>query len=200
MCGVAAVQQFGPADATASHNASGRGPEPRPRGCALHPQILPPLTLLCSGYLAVPLAEYAANIKAIASKLRAAGASVLIVTPPPVNDAGGRFADGARSNARAGAYAAAALGVARDMGLPAVDLHSAIQVPRLHSCGRAGSTRRRLRPGHAPVLASLHLTGSPITPLTPRSSGCVCFPHTTPSPHPRLPTTMRRRSPSGARA
>lgn len=75
-----------------------------------------------SGFLSVPLEEYAHNLRTITTRLRAAGIAPLIVTPPPVNDQDGHFTEGARSNAHAGAYADAAVGVAKAMGLPHLDI------------------------------------------------------------------------------
>lgn len=75
----------------------------------------------------MPVDEYAANLKAIAARFRAAGVAPLIIAPPPVNDEDGHFADGARSNARAGEYAAAAVAAAREIGAPVVDLWTRVQ-------------------------------------------------------------------------
>jgi hypothetical protein len=76
----------------------------------------------------VPLAEYTENLKTIIAKLRNAGVSnILLMTPPPVDDTNGKFPDGARSLARAGQYADAALGVAKALGLPSVDIWRGVQ-------------------------------------------------------------------------
>ena len=77
----------------------------------------------------MPIQEYTENLKNIVAKLRNSGISnILLMTPPPVDDTNGKFADGARSLARAGQYADAAIGVAKSLGLPYVDIWRGVQV------------------------------------------------------------------------
>lgn len=83
-------------------------------------------------YMTVPPARYAANLKRIATDLKAAGVQhVLIVTPPPVDDAKRAAANPAgvadRRFALTARYAAAAMGAARELALPALDMFKALQ-------------------------------------------------------------------------
>lgn len=66
------------------------------------------------------------------SKLKAAGVDgVIMVTPPPVDDSGGKFSDGSRSNARLKQYADAVISTAKELGLPYVDIFDNFQVGRV---------------------------------------------------------------------
>ncbi|GBF95363.1 hypothetical protein Rsub_07791 [Raphidocelis subcapitata] len=79
-------------------------------------------------YLSVPVEEYSANLRAIIAKLRSAGMPrILLLTPPPVDDANNRWPDGARSRVRAGQYADAAVAVAQELGVPHFNMWHGIQ-------------------------------------------------------------------------
>lgn len=75
----------------------------------------------------MPVDEYGANLKGIAARFLSAGVTPIVITPPPVNDQDGHFADGARSNERAGVYADAAVAAAKAAGVPFVDLYRRVQ-------------------------------------------------------------------------
>lgn len=63
------------------------------------------------------------------NKLKGSGISnIIIITPPPVDEGNFRYKEGARTNQRLKKYAEAAVGVARGMGLPYVDLFNGFQV------------------------------------------------------------------------
>jgi hypothetical protein len=62
-------------------------------------------------------------------KLRAAHVDdIIIMTPPPVDDSQARYKDGHRSNERVKMYADAAIAVAKEAGLPYVDVFNGFQV------------------------------------------------------------------------
>ena len=71
----------------------------------------------------VPLREYKKNLHEMAYALAVAGAWVILVTPPPVNEKLIK----SRTQGNTGAYAKACLDVAREMNLPAVDLFMKLQ-------------------------------------------------------------------------
>jgi lysophospholipase L1-like esterase len=85
----------------------------------------------------VPLGEFESNLRAIVSHAVRASLHVVVLTPPPVHEATrlafqrakfGPAATGVaeRSNARVEPYAAAARRVARDLGVPCLDVHGAM--------------------------------------------------------------------------
>ena len=77
-----------------------------------------------AAWLAVPLDEYAANLKAMIEKLRAKGIrNIVVVAPPPVNE---DALQGTRTAGNTARYAAAAVDVARAYGLTYVDAFKAI--------------------------------------------------------------------------
>lgn len=87
----------------------------------------------------VPLPEYRANLAAIVAGIRAAGvATVVLLTPPPVDDVrrvlwqqqrSGRadIVDADRTHEFTARYAAACCEVARELGTPCVDLFAGLQ-------------------------------------------------------------------------
>lgn len=82
--------------------------------------------------MSVPVARYASNLKKIVGDLKASGAAnVLIVTPPPVDDAKRVASTGAASADRKLAvtekYAAAAVAAGKDLGVPVLDMFHALQ-------------------------------------------------------------------------
>lgn len=83
-----------------------------------------------SGYQSVPVEEYAANLKTIVDKLRSqlGVTRTILLAPPPVDDSNPYWQDGTRSSQRVQQYAAAAIDVAREKGLPYIDLFTLMQV------------------------------------------------------------------------
>lgn len=70
----------------------------------------------------VPLAEYAANLRAIVEELKTRAEHVLLITPPAVDNA--RWPN--RTNEAASRYAAAGVALAAELGVHVADLYSAM--------------------------------------------------------------------------
>ncbi|CAK9152580.1 unnamed protein product [Ilex paraguariensis] len=91
----------------------------------------------CSAFQHVPLDEYEHNLRSIVSflKMRWPTTHVLLITPPPIDEAGRLlypYFDNTsglpeRTNEAAGAYAKACIAVARELGIPVVDLWTKMQ-------------------------------------------------------------------------
>jgi lysophospholipase L1-like esterase len=86
----------------------------------------------CSGYLHVPLAEFKINMEAMIKKLKSKGIhNIIVMTPPPVVDRMVKKADGTSAPTPTQAdmkqYAAAAVAVASQQGVPSVDVFNIIQ-------------------------------------------------------------------------
>ncbi|OQR80729.1 isoamyl acetate-hydrolyzing esterase [Achlya hypogyna] len=101
----------------------------------------------------VPLDEYVANLKQLVHTLPTAfpGCKILLLTPPPVDDA--RYPS--RSNVEAGKYAAACVGVGAACNVPVVDFWTAMQgMPHLFVDGlhfnKAGNVA-----AHAMILGAI---------------------------------------------
>ena len=71
----------------------------------------------------MPLAEYRKNLLDMASRIAVAGAWLILVTPPPINE---RLILN-RTLGNTGAYAKACIDVAAEMNLPVVDLFMKLQ-------------------------------------------------------------------------
>jgi isoamyl acetate esterase len=71
----------------------------------------------------VPVKEFKRNLEEMASEIASAGAWLVLVTPPPVDEKKIK----SRTMVHTEQYAQACLDVARDMNLPAVDLFHALQ-------------------------------------------------------------------------
>ncbi|EHA8591085.1 putative GDSL esterase/lipase [Cocos nucifera] len=90
-----------------------------------------------SGFQHVPLPEYQNNLRAICSFLKERWPStvVILITPPPVDENGRLrypFGDNPsglpeRTNESAGAYAKACIAVAKESGIPVIDIWSKMQ-------------------------------------------------------------------------
>ncbi|WIA38794.1 hypothetical protein OEZ86_002081 [Tetradesmus obliquus] len=83
------------------------------------------------GYLHVSLSEFKANLEAMIKKLKSKGIrNIVIMTPPPVVDRMVRKSDGTLAPTPTQAdmkqYAAAAMGVASQQGVPSVDVFNII--------------------------------------------------------------------------
>ncbi|KAF5835556.1 SGNH hydrolase-type esterase domain-containing protein [Dunaliella salina] len=89
----------------------------------------------------VPIPEYADNLKQMVAYIRGLGVqTIVLMTPPPVHDAGrkewqvlrvGKEASDAmpldRTNEHTAGYAAACLAVGKELGVPCVDLYGRLQ-------------------------------------------------------------------------
>lgn len=91
-----------------------------------------------SGFQHVPLPEYQANLRAICASLKERWSKtvVILITPPPIDEDGrlrNPYGDNPsglpeRTNEYAGAYAKACITVARESGVPVIDLWSKMQL------------------------------------------------------------------------
>ena len=71
----------------------------------------------------VPLPEYIQNLKDMASRIASAGAWLVLVTPPPVDEQQVK----SRTNDNTAAYTQACIGVGQEMNVPVVNLFEALQ-------------------------------------------------------------------------
>lgn len=72
----------------------------------------------------LPVAEYAANLRAIVARVRAAGGAVILMTPPLFGEGNPRNGLGEDPNLRLAGYAAACREVARELGASLADHHA----------------------------------------------------------------------------
>ncbi|KAF8057625.1 IAH1 [Scenedesmus sp. PABB004] len=121
------------------------------------------------GALSVPLDEFRKNLAAMVAAARAAGVPhVLLVTPPPVDEAAWAKTNNRnasdRTNAQVAAYAAAVRAVSAGAGVPVLDVHAAVSA--LPAAQRAAWTYDGVHPsaeGQAMVFGLLKaaLEGTP---------------------------------------